>query len=124
MNWPVQLKLVSEHAMFLKCAHLLVVSNCVPFAYPDLHRHFMRNRVVLSGCPKFDDREWCVEKFAEIFRHNDIQSVTILVMEVRCCQAMPMIVSRGMEAAKKIIPNETVIIGIEGEVIKIVRGEQ
>ena len=123
MNWPVKLKLVPADAMFLKTARLLVVSDCVAFAYPTLHRDFMTDRVVLTGCPKFDDTNWYIQKCADIFKRNTIQSITVIVMEVPCCQAMPRIVERGMRSAGLSIPLKTVIIGIEGEVLKTVSGE-
>jgi len=117
-TWPVQLRLVPPHAPFLKGADLLVVSDCVPFAYPEFHRDFMHGRVVLIGCPKFDDRDAYVQKFADIFKQADIKSVTVAVMEVPCCQGMPLIVQAGMDAANRKVPLETVVIGIEGGILK------
>jgi ferredoxin len=120
-TWPVQIRLVPPHAPFLQGADLLVVSDCTPFAYHDFHRDFMAGRVLLTGCPKFDDRELYTKKFADIFRLNAVKSVTVVVMEVPCCQGMPMIVSAGMDESGKKIPMETVIIGIQGEILKRVK---
>jgi len=117
-TWPVQLKLISPDAPFLDNSDLVVASDCTPFAYPDFHRDFLQNRVLLSGCPKLDDQEAYVKKFTSIFEHNTIKSVTIVVMEVPCCNGMPMIVSKGLEASGKKVPIETVVIGIEGGIIR------
>lgn len=120
-TWPVQIRLVPPHAPFLRGADLLVVSDCTPFAYPDFHRDFMQGRVLLTGCPKFDDRELYEEKFASIFEQADIKSVTVVVMEVPCCQGMPLIVKAGMDASNKHVPLETAVISIDGEIIKRVK---
>lgn len=120
-TWPVQIRLVPPSAPFLQGADILVVSDCTPFAYPDFHRDFMAGRVLLTGCPKFDDRDVYVQKFAQIFQHNDIKSITVVVMEVPCCQGMPMIVKAGMEEAGRNAPLETVVLGIRGEIIKRIK---
>ena len=117
-TWPVQLKLVAPDAPFLENADLLVAADCTPFAYPDVHRNFLRGRVLLCGCPKLDDQEAYVQKFTSIFKRNAIKSVTVLIMEVPCCGGMPIIVEKAMQAAGCKVPVETVVVGIEGGIIK------
>jgi len=114
-HWPVQLRLVPAGAPFLKGAHLLVVSDCAPVVYPNFHRKFVGGKAVLLGCPKFDDAQEYVKKFAEIFRTADIRTVTVVDMEVPCCSALPAIVRKGMEQAGKDIPIEEIVISIRGE---------
>ena len=117
-TWPVQLKLVSPDAPFLENADLLVAADCTPFAYPDVHRDFLKGRVLLCGCPKLDDQEAYVQKFAAIFKRNEIKSVTVLIMDVPCCGGLPLIVAKGMQAAGRKVTIETVVVGIEGGIIK------
>ena len=117
-HWPVQIKLVPASAPFLQKAHLLVASDCAPVAYPDFHKDFLKGRVVLVGCPKFDDTEAYVAKFAEIFKTADIQSVTVLIMEVPCCSKMPKIIQRGMDLAGRKIPTEVAVLSSHGKIIR------
>jgi Fe-S-cluster-containing hydrogenase component 2 len=117
-HWPLQIRLVPAHAPFLKGADLLVAADCTPFAYPEFHRDFLKGKVVLIGCPKFDDVPHYVQRFTEIFSSAGIRSVTILVMEVPCCSGLPMIVRKGMAAAGKEIPTEEIVISAQGEIIK------
>jgi ferredoxin len=117
-HWPVQIHLIPPTAPFLKGADLVIAADCTPVAYPGFHRDFLRDKVVMIGCPKFDDVPAYVDKFAEIFRTADIQSITTVVMEVPCCSALPMIVKKAMEVAQKEIPMEEVVIGTRGEVLK------
>ena len=44
------------------------------------------------GCPKFDDAEAYVQKFTDVFKTAGIKSITVLTMEVPCCQGLPVIV--------------------------------
>ena len=117
-HWPVQIRLVPLFAPFLQKAHLLVASDCTPIAYPDFHKDFLTGRTILVGCPKFDDTEAYVNKFAEIFRVADIQSVTVLIMEVPCCSKMPTIVEEGMALAGKNVPTEIVVVSSRGKIIR------
>lgn len=117
-HWPVQIRLVPPTAPFLKGADLLVAADCTPFAYPRFHEDFLKGRAVLVGCPKLDDAQAYVQKFGEIFSKADIKSVTVLVMEVPCCQGLPVIIQRGMALADVDVPLEKVIISSRGEVIR------
>ena len=117
-HWPVQIRLVPATAPFLKGADLLVTADCVPVAYPDLHKDFLQGRVILLGCPKFDDGEAYVAKFAEIFQKAGIRSVTVLDMEVPCCSALPTMVKKGLEVSGKSVPLEEVTIGVRGNVLR------
>ena len=117
-HWPVQIRLVPPTASFLKGADLLVAADCAPFAYPNFHRDFIRGRVLLVGCPKLDNQQEYIEKFADIFKTAGIKSVKVAVMEVPCCQGLPVLIKKGMEMAGRDIPIEKVVIGTRGEILK------
>ncbi|MDY6954333.1 MAG: 4Fe-4S binding protein [Thermodesulfobacteriota bacterium] len=117
-HWPLQISLVPPTAPFLKGAELLVAADCAPFAYPNFHQDFIKGRVVMVGCPKFDDIEAYIQKFADIFDTADIKSITVVVIEVPCCQGLPVIVKKAMTLAGKKIPTEQVVISTRGEVSK------
>ncbi len=116
-HWPVQIMLVPPTAPFLKGADLLVLADCVPVAYPSLHENFLKGKAVMMGCPKFDDAERYIEKFAKICQQSGIKSITSVVMEVPCCSALPMIVKKGMELSGVGIPMEEVVISTRGKVL-------
>jgi len=117
-HWPVQIMLVPPTAPFLKGADLLVLADCVPVAYPSLHRDFLKGKAVMMGCPKFDDAQHYIEKFAQICKQSGIKSITSVVMEVPCCSALPVIVKKGMELSGAGIPMEEVIISTRGKVLE------
>ena len=117
-HWPVQIRLVPPTAPFLKGANLLVAADCTPIAYPNFHRDFLKGKVVMLGCPKFDEVQAYVQKFTDIFNTAGIKSITVVTMEVPCCQGLPMIIKKGLEIAGKKIPMEQVIISTRGEVLR------
>ena len=116
-HWPVQIKLVPPTAPFLKGADLLVTADCTPFAYPDFHRDFLKGKVLMVGCPKLDDAKVYVQKFTDIFKTVGVKSVTVLTMEVPCCQGLPVIVKKGMAAAGVDVPMSHVIVSLRGEIM-------
>ncbi|MBN2567961.1 MAG: 4Fe-4S binding protein [Deltaproteobacteria bacterium] len=116
-NWPVQISLVPPEAPFLRNADILVAADCSPLAYANFHRDFLKGKVVLMGCPKFDDSRAYIEKFAQIFREAYIKSITVIVMEVPCCQGMPVILKKAMELAGKNIPMEQKTVSTKGKIL-------
>jgi len=116
-QWPVQIMLVPSTAPYLKNADLLIAADCVPFAYAGFHEDFLENKALLIGCPKLDDSEFYMKKFIEIFRLNDIKSVTVVHMEVPCCFGMLSIVKQAVKDSGKDIPVKAVNIGIRGNII-------
>lgn len=117
-HWPVQIRLIPPTAPFLKEADLLVLADCCAVAYAHLHRDLITGKVVMMGCPKFDDVQDYIHKFTEIFKAADIRTITTVIMEVPCCSGLPMIVKKGMEAAGKKIPVEEIIITTQGNVLE------
>jgi len=115
-HWPVQIRLIPPTAPFLKDGDLLVAADCVPAAYADFHRDFLDGRVLLLGCPKFDDKELYLQRFTDIFRANDIRSVKVLRMEVPCCSFLQPLVTEAARRAGRDVPVEEVVITRRGAV--------
>jgi ferredoxin len=115
-QWPVQIKLVPVNAPYLNNANLLVSADCGAYAYGNFHNDFMRNKIVLIGCPKLDDGDYS-EKLTEIIKQNDIKSVTIIRMEVPCCGGVVNAVVGALKNSGKMIPWRVIILSISGEIL-------
>lgn len=115
-QWPVQIRLVPAQAPFLKNGDLLVAADCVPVAYPHFHRDFLADRVIMMGCPKFDDVNGYIKKFVEVFEEAKPRSIKLAIMEVPCCAGMRMIVKEALKQAGQDIPMEEVIVTARGEI--------
>ncbi len=116
-HWPVQIMLIPPQATFLKGADLLIAADCVPVSYPRFHQDFLKGRVVMIGCPKFDDVDAYIQKLGEIFKEAGIKRITSVIMEVPCCSALPMIIKKALERSGRQIPVEQVTISNRGEVL-------
>lgn len=116
-NWPVQIKLLNVHAPYLQNAALLIAADCTAFAYPDIHRRFMRNKITLIGCPKLDEGDYA-EKLTAVLQANDIKSITVLRMEVPCCGGLTAAVQRALQASAKMIPWQVITISPGGDVLE------
>ena len=81
-----------------------------------MHDDFMRVNVTLSGCPKLDDIDY-TEKLTAIIRDNDIQSVTIVRMEVPCCGGLQRAAQNALQASGKFIPWQVVTISRDGRIL-------
>lgn len=116
-HWPVQIRLVPPDAPFLKGADLLVLADCVAVAYPALHQELLKDRVVVMGCPKFDDAEEYVQRFTAMFKHAGIQRITNVIMEVPCCSALPMIIKKALAASGQTLPMREIVISTRGQIL-------
>ncbi|HUV75481.1 MAG TPA: 4Fe-4S binding protein [Dehalococcoidales bacterium] len=114
-HWPVQLTLVPPSAPFLREADLVLAADCVPFAYPDFHREFLKDHALVIACPKLDNFEAHLRKLTEILRQSEPKSLTIVHMEVPCCSGLVQMARQAIMASGKDIPLREITIGIKGD---------
>lgn len=117
-QWPVQLSLVPPNAPYFRGSDLLITADCVPVAYGNYHNDFLKDKSVVVGCPKLDDNEFYANKLEEIIRINDLESITVLRMEVPCCGGMAYAAKTARDKSGVNIPIKVVTIGIQGDIIK------
>lgn len=115
-QWPVQIKLAPVNAPYFSGASLLIAADCTAYAYGNFHNDFIKNKVVLIGCPKLDEGDYS-EKLTAIIANNDIKSVTVVRMEVPCCGGIEMTAKKALQESGKFIPWQVVTISTDGRVI-------
>lgn len=116
-NFPVQIKLAAVNAPFFDGADLLIAADCTAYAYGNFHNQFMKNRVTLIGCPKLDSVNYA-EKLTHILTENNIQSVTVVRMEVPCCGGLSQAVQTAIANSGKQIPCQIITIATNGTIRK------
>ena len=116
-NWPVQIKLAPANAPYFNDAKLLIAADCTAYAYASFHQDFIRNKVTLIGCPKLDQVDYS-DKLTEIIQNNNIQSVTIVRMEVPCCGGLEMAAKKALQNSRKFLPWQVITISIDGNIIE------
>lgn len=116
-QWPVQMKLVPVKAPYFDGAKLLIAADCTAFACAEFHERFIRDHITLVGCPKLDAVDYS-EKLTEIIRENEIQSVTVVRMEVPCCGGIEYAVKAALQNSRKVIPWSVIVITTDGKVMR------
>lgn len=115
-QWPVQIKLVPTKAPYFDGAKLLIAADCTAYAYANFHHDFIKGKITIVGCPKLDDIDYS-EKLTEIIQNNDIQSVTVVRMEVPCCGGLEHAAKTALQNSGKFIPWQVVTISTDGQIL-------
>lgn len=114
-QWPVQLMLVPPHAPYLKDADILICADCVPFAVPDFHSRFLAGRALLVGCPKLDNLQFYLQKLTQIFADASPRRITVLKMEVPCCNGIAQVTKMARDQAAPDVPIVIHTVGVRGD---------
>ena len=104
------------NAPYFNGAHLLIAADCTAYAYGNFHQRFIKNRITLIGCPKLDEGDYA-EKLTRIISENDIQSVTIVRMQVPCCGGIENAAKRALQQSGKFIPWQVVTVTSDGRIL-------
>lgn len=115
-QWPVQLNLLSPSAPFFRDSDLLVCADCVPFANANFHSDLLKGKSLVIGCPKLDDVSSYEEKLTEIFKNNNIKSISVAIMEVPCCYGLYAAVENAVRASGKNMKLKKVVVGVNGKI--------
>lgn len=113
-HWPLKIRLVPPTAPYLKDADVLVAADCAAAASPLFHSHFARGKVVLIGCPKFDDTDAYAQRLAEILATSGIRSMTVLRMEVPCCRGLTAALAKARELSGTTVPLNEMVMTCQG----------
>lgn len=116
-QWPCQIKLVPVNAPYFQGARLLIAADCTAYAYANFHQDFMKGKITLVGCPKLDSVDYS-EKLTQIIKNNEIQSVTIVRMEVPCCGGLEYAAKKALQDSGKFIPWQVVTISTNGQILQ------
>jgi Pyruvate/2-oxoacid:ferredoxin oxidoreductase delta subunit len=118
-HWPIKLKLLGPGAPFLRGKDLVLLADCAGVAYPNLHPEFIGGRAVAIGCPKFDDHEADVKKLSDIIRKAELNSLSVVMMEVPCCGGLAVAAEKAVEKAGVKLDITRVVVGRDGEIISV-----
>ncbi|MCP4650879.1 MAG: 4Fe-4S dicluster domain-containing protein [PVC group bacterium] len=117
-QWPIQLHLLNPQAPYFKDAELVIAADCVPFSYAGFHQRFLKGKTLMIFCPKLDTaKDVYVQKMADIFKNNNIKSITMVHMEVPCCFGLMALVEEALKLSGKNIILKEYNISLKGEIL-------
>lgn len=98
-QWPVKILLVHPHAPFLKRDRITVAADCAALTNSELGERFRRGETVIIGCPLLEDPDRIMGKLALVMKETSAKVVEVYTMEVPCCHAIHMMVTRAAAEA-------------------------
>jgi hypothetical protein len=118
-QWPVQLHLISPNASYFKNADVLLTADCVAYALGDYHRQYLKGKSLAIACPKLDEeQEVYVDKIRAWIDEAKINTLTVLIMQVPCCQGLLSLAKQAAQTAKRKVPIKYIVVGIQGDILQ------
>ena len=117
-QFPIQLQLLNPNADFFKKANLLLAADCTAFAYGNFHSRFLKGKILAIACPKLDSNvPQYISKLTYMIDNSEIETLTVLIMEVPCCGGLVRIAEIAREQATRNVPIKVIMLSVQGEVI-------
>jgi ferredoxin len=117
-QWPIQLHLVTPTAPYFENADIVISADCAPFAFANFHERFLKGKKLIIFCPKLDEgQDSYIDKLTELFKTQNIKSVTIVRMEVPCCGGVERIVEEALNRSGVNVLIKEYILSLEGGVV-------
>jgi len=118
-HWPIQLHLINPFAPHYRRSQLLLAADCVAYALGGFHDSYLAGRTLAIACPKLDDgQEIYVEKLHALVDDAEVDSVTVMMMQVPCCGALLNLARRAVSLSSRKIPVKYAVVGIHGEILQ------
>ena len=116
-QWPVQLHLISPGNPVFHQADLLLAADCVAFAQADFNQTRLPGKKLAIACPKLDpNQESYLAKLTALIDEAEINTITVMIMEVPCCGGLLRLAQSAGQNAKRRVPIKVVVVGVDGEV--------
>lgn len=115
-QWPCQIELIPPGAPYLEGAHLLIAADCTAFAYGNFHEEFMKGRITLTGCTRTKGEDY-IQKLSRIIGESGVEAVTVVKMEVPCCEEMENTVRRAIAECNKPVPLKVITVSTDGKIL-------
>lgn len=116
-HWPIQLHLINPSSGHFTGSNLLLAADCVAFSLGAFHRDYLKGKTLAIACPKLDsNKESYIEKLTALIDEAQIDTITVMRMEVPCCGGLVHLVKLALEKAQRKIPIKSITVGIHGEI--------
>jgi ferredoxin len=118
-HWPIQLHLMSPLAPHYRAKDVVLAADCVAYAMGDFHRDYLQGKALAIACPKLDEgQERYLEKVIALIDQARINTLTVLIMQVPCCQGLLRLAQAAASRASRKVPIKSVVVGLQGEVLQ------
>ncbi|MFO7977172.1 MAG: 4Fe-4S ferredoxin, partial [Bacteroidales bacterium] len=116
-QWPVQLHLVNPQAPYFQNADVLLAADCVAFSMGNFHSKYLKGKGLAIACPKLDTgKDIYVEKLTAMIDNAQINTMTVMTMEVPCCSGLVQMAKMAVQNATRKVPVKKMVVGIDGQI--------
>lgn len=116
-QWPIQLHLISPLHPSFAGTDLLVAADCVAFAMADFNQTHLPGKKLVVACPKLDQgQEAYLDKLVALLDQAQVKSITVMTMEVPCCNGLVRLVQQAVARATNKAPVHAIVVGLDGEI--------
>lgn len=118
-QWPIQLHLVPPIAPYYQQKDVLLTADCIAYALGDFHKQYLKGKSIAIACPKLDtNQDIYQEKITSLINDAKINTLTVMTMEVPCCQGLLLLVKKAATHSIRKIPIKSIVVGIKGDILK------
>ncbi len=118
-QWPIQLHLVSPTAPYYNGADVLLVADCVAYAMGSFHNDFLKGKSLAIACPKLDEgQDIYMEKIKSLFDDAKINTLSVLIMQVPCCNGLVALAEQAAQNAQRKVPIKVTLVSLQGEILE------
>lgn len=118
-HWPVQMHLNNPAANHFKGSDLVLAADCVAFSMGNFHSKLLKDKTLAILCPKLDNNtDIYVEKIVSLIDDAQVNTITVVMMEVPCCGGLLRFVKEAQGIAKRKVPVKAIIVSVSGEILK------
>ena len=115
-QFPVQMHLLNPQSKCFMESDLLLAADCTAFASGEFHSRFLKGKSLAIACPKLDSKtDLYIDKLVMMIDDAKINTLTVLTMEVPCCNGLLSIALKAREKAIRNIPIKSIVISVNGE---------
>ena len=117
-QWPVQMHLINPQAAHFRKSDLLLAADCVAYAMGNFHGSYLKGKSLAIACPKLDsNRKVYLNKLVSLINDAEINTITVMKMEVPCCSGIQQMAVNAVQSAKRKVPVKSITVGIRGEIL-------
>ncbi|MEZ5197404.1 MAG: 4Fe-4S binding protein [Bacteroidales bacterium] len=117
-QWPVQLHLLNPQASYFRNADVVLTADCVAYSIGDFHSKHLKGKSLAIACPKLDSNlDSYVDKLISMINDAQINTMTVLRMEVPCCGGLVHMAQTAANAAGRKVPLKEIVVGVQGDVL-------
>ena len=118
-QWPIQMHLIAPTAPYYQNADVLLTADCVAYSLGDFHREYLKDKALAIACPKLDTgQEVYLEKIQAWIDEANINTLTVLIMQVPCCTGLLNLAQQAAQNAQRKVPVKYVVVGVQGDILQ------